>query len=62
MDEVLQVTILISGEQQRPGVQEAWRRVFPDEADQPALRILNLGLPGRDTLAQVHAIGVLPNN
>ncbi len=60
MDDILQVTVLIAGEPQRAGVHAAWRQVFPDRANQPALHVMNLGLPGRDTLAQVHAVGVLP--
>ncbi len=60
LDDVALVTVLIGGEEHRAAVSAAWRSIFAEDTDRPALHILNLGLPGRDTLAQVHAVGVLP--
>ena len=31
---------------------------YPNAEDRPALQMMQLGLPGRETLAQIHAIGV----
>jgi hypothetical protein len=56
----VQVTVLIAGEEHRAAVHAAWRQLFPDAGNQPALHVMNLGVPGRETLTQVHAIGVLP--
>jgi 2-iminobutanoate/2-iminopropanoate deaminase len=60
LDDIVQVTVLIAGEEHRAAVHAAWRQLFPNPGDQPALHVMNLGLPGRETLTQVHAIGVLP--
>jgi len=54
-----QVTALVGDNSYRPAVMNAWREFFPAVDDQPALHLLNLGVPGRDTLVQLNVVGVL---
>lgn len=52
------VTALVEGLEHEPDVRRAWREAFPDHQDAPALTLLNLGVAGRDSLVQLHLIGV----
>lgn len=53
------VTALIADQGYAPLVQAALQRQFPNPADRPALNTMLLGVKGRDTLVQLHAIGVV---
>jgi 2-iminobutanoate/2-iminopropanoate deaminase len=56
---IAQVTALVGDNSYRPAVMNAWREFFPSIEDQPALHLLNLGVPGRDTQVQLNIVGVL---
>jgi hypothetical protein len=53
------VTALIADVSYEAVVKEALQRHFPEPADRPALHTMLLGVKGRDTLVQLHAIGVV---
>ena len=57
MGNLIQATALVADNQHRPAVMSAWREFFPSAEDQPALHILELGLPGRDTVVQMNVVG-----
>ncbi len=56
MGNLIQATALIADNVHRPAVMSAWRRFFPNAEDQPALHMLELGLPGRDTVVQMNVV------
>ncbi len=54
---LLQVTALVADNKYRPALMSGWRELFPRPEEQPALHLLELGLPGRDTLVQMNIVG-----
>lgn len=57
-DGLLHVTGLVGEGRYAAGLQDAWRRAFPDRANAAAFEIMELGLPARDMLVQLIARGV----
>ena len=54
---LIQVTALVADNEHRSALLTGWRELFPRPDDQPALHILELGLPGRDTVVQMNVVG-----
>ncbi len=59
LDNLVHITTLLADQKYAAPVKAAWDKIYPNPENRPALHMMQLGLPGRDTLAQIHAIGVL---
>ena len=56
---VVHLTFMLGDLAYQDDVLRAWKAVFPDEHDRPALHMMNLGIPGRENLIQAHVAAVL---
>jgi 2-iminobutanoate/2-iminopropanoate deaminase len=57
LDNISLVTTLLADQAYAASALAAWNKRFPNPENRPALHVAKLGLPGRETLVQVHAIG-----